>query len=885
MYHCRSMVRLAEKLVVLLSFLISSCSILNNQRTEADAVTITFAAYDHERTFFQTIIDEFNQQHEGIEVRFVSRPEIYGSAYELTPEAILRRLASTADTFLYSRAKDFDTAGILLDVQPLTQSDLAFPTSDYWAGSLNACMDAFGNMAGLPAYHRFYGIFYDESAFNAAGIPTPTPDWTWEDFQRLTATLAVKPGGQDNPGFLDYPSLSESILAPLVIKHIEQGLSRLDREGFREDIQWYFDQVETKTITSPGEVEPWILEMEKVFSADAGPAMWVDNISSRIPAGVNVREIPVDGSQGVLMIDKFGFVPFPKEIGRTDTGSTPASSTCLAISGGSQEVSAAWTWLKFLSEKWLVHDRGQVGNIPPAPARRLVAEREGYFDYLPAKSRDAAHIALENLIFSDAYSQEMQAIEVAFQSVLSGQTSLEEAIAAVRDEFTRPAGEVDTDPITVATSQPTLPAETVEINFFAQFFYSRNQERALHELAGMYNQANQGTLVRISDAVDGDPGKDNWTSMAEKFDCFYWHEPWWDQDPPVPDPGIFLDLGPFIASEPATFLDDFYPGTLGLYSLEGTIYGLPAISEPNVIAYNADLLRLAGFNPPANDWTFDELMEMALVVASGRENTYGFNYAGYGLGLLYSGRGISWQGFQDDPLNYFNSPAMAAFLSWLKEMIAEGALVPPEVDGMDELNLLRSGKVAFWVTKAGTNGLSLSADDPYQASFEVGFAPIPAMLAGSELVRRAPTMGLFISKSTPEARACWDWIKYFSENAHVLNGIPARRSVAESSNWAARLGADEVEVYRITMEQLTPYERWPSRSILNRPLYAWHGDAVSSVLEGADIVTTLMTAHQKAETYLACIGPAKEAELSLSAEELSSEASRCATVSDPSRDW
>jgi len=41
-------------------------------------------------------------------------------------------------------------------------------------------------------------------------------------------------------------------------------------------------------------------------------------------------------------------------------------------------------------------------------------------------------------------------------------------------------------------------------------------------------------------------------------------------------------------------------------------------------------------------------------------------------------------------------------------------------------------------------------------------------------------IGYGISAQTEQAQACWEWLKFLSEQVSIMQGVPTRRSMAES---------------------------------------------------------------------------------------------------------
>jgi hypothetical protein len=53
---------------------------------------------------------------------------------------------------------------------------------------------------------------------------------------------------------------------------------------------------------------------------------------------------------------------------------------------------------------------------------------------------------------------------------------------------------------------------------------------------------------------------------------------------------------------------------------------------------------------------------------------------------------------------------------------------------------------------------------------------------------------------TEHPEACWKWLTFLSEQAAVVQGVPARRSVAESDAYRQQMGAETADVYLATLE-------------------------------------------------------------------------------------
>ncbi len=75
--------------------------------------------------------------------------------------------------------------------------------------------------------------------------------------------------------------------------------------------------------------------------------------------------------------------------------------------------------------------------------------------------------------------------------------------------------------------------------------------------------------------------------------------------------GAFADLGAY-ADESAFDVEDFWSGALAQFQYQETIYGIPNIVAPDLVYLNLDMFESAGVEPPTDDWTMDDLEQLAM---------------------------------------------------------------------------------------------------------------------------------------------------------------------------------------------------------------------------------------------------------------------------------
>jgi ABC-type glycerol-3-phosphate transport system substrate-binding protein len=850
---------------------------------------ITFAIDEWSRSMYEPLAEEFHALHPDIIVQMATIPE-FMPPDETEEYNYARTLATTADTaILWGNWSIAMGAGSYFrDLGPLIDSDPSFQADDFWPGMLSACEDTEGRVIGIPTSGYFTGIYYNELAFESAGVPKPAPGWTWEDFQRAVTALARSEAGNIRYGFADRQYFSGSSLAPLVDEHLYNTGGEVDIDELEELVKWYVDLANAKAIypiidpTTAGQ-DVW-QEWQDLFKGENRPAMWVGGLVEPIP-GSEGFYFSSDGDPWKDMaIYSEGFVPFPVGEGSAGNKTTPVSVQCLAVSTGSSNPRAAWAWIDFLSRQWLVRDQSQVWELQQVPARQSVAENIGYFNLIPAKARETVRFGMSNAWFGSLYPNRLEIIGQGIATYIAGTKDFDTAMAdALVTLSSIPQPTPDTTPVVVATPQPPPPVGAIVINFFTNRFGPGPEGDPMKTLAQSYMDSHPDIYIKISYEYQGSPDEDYLAGIANNFDCFAWYEPYFQNQAPE---GL-LSLNSLFSAEGSEFTGDYTSNQLDSFRYAGELYGLPLSTQTSIMSYNADLLAKRGLQPPANDWTFDDFVKLleAASSTSSSDRSYGF-LANEWDDLLLQGRGATWADLESDPPQaFFDTPEMLASFNWMADMVNSGVLLVQRDNNWEEIsNAFGEGQVAFWISQIGEPwGYYM----PYGQSpkHKIGVAPMPEMGSPSGYYGWGNTIGLFISQKSQDPQVCWDFMKYVSEQPATFPGVPARRSVSESPAWENQVGPDLAEAYRAAIAQIKPRSEMAmtTYSPIGWPFYTWRSEALRGIINGEQPRVILEAAQQKAEDYLACMAIVDLSKLS--EEQQSQEVMTCAKQADPEGPW
>ena len=210
----------------------------------------------------------------------------------------------------------------------------------------------------------------------------------------------------------------------------------------------------------------------------------------------------------------------------------------------------------------------------------------------------------------------------------------------------------------------------------------------------------------------------------------------------------------------------------------------------------------------------------------------------------------------EKPVINFDSPETLNVISRLVDMARNGVIPPFEdPNGIDEqFAMVQEGHAALWMDLSGSSYRLWDSTDG-TANFKVGVAPMPAI--GKPLLPTYVGASLYISRSSKNPSACWEWITFLSAWPDAFLGIPARRSVLESNRLESIIGPDMAAAYRAVMAQprqelMEVDERYPSA-----PLYVWWPDTLVSIFNGNPPEKALVELQDKAQAYLDCITTAQ----------------------------
>lgn len=260
------------------------------------------------------VLQLFEQQHPNIKVTGQYMP-FSGYFDKLNTELAT---GTAPDIFAVgSNINDYADKNVLLNLNPYVSKQL--DTSGIEKGLLS--FNTFqGKLDGIPTGVNAFGIIANADLFKKAGVPLPSDDWTWSDFQKISVELHQKLGSgyyatyndsDDNDTFQDYLLQRNKTIADPKTNKI--GFDAKDAQGWFD----YWTQLQKtgalvppdlQNSNSPSSSSTSLLETGKV-AMQFTPANELQQYASGskakfvilpLPKGPNGHGVPLEASQSIV---------------------------------------------------------------------------------------------------------------------------------------------------------------------------------------------------------------------------------------------------------------------------------------------------------------------------------------------------------------------------------------------------------------------------------------------------------------------------------------------------------------------------------------------------------------------------------------------------------
>jgi multiple sugar transport system substrate-binding protein len=305
------------------------------------------------------------------------------------------------------------------------------------------------------------------------------------------------------------------------------------------------------------------------------------------------------------------------------------------------------------------------------------------------------------------------------------------------------------------------------------------------------------------------------------------------------------DITDFVKGLP--YADALSPSHIRLATYEDKIYGVPALPDASIIAYNTDLFEKAGLDPKKAPATLEEVAESAKKIHALGNDTYGFYFvANSGSWLIYDFLPHLWAAnadilSEDGREATVDTPALRDTFSAYRDMWKAGAIHPTSRsgNGNNAVEAFASGKVGVLMT--GSYIVNLLTSKYPDVKFDV--APIPGPKGGVSSFAGGDTLALIKGVSEEKKKVALDFINFYMQPEQQVyitkeSGMPPRTDVADQAY--AQFDKRNLISYDVLAKAKTPYtfssdELFVSRTgpFLNLIQSAIFGDDVDGSIKKA----------------------------------------------------
>lgn len=263
----------------------------------------------------------------------------------------------------------------------------------------------------------------------------------------------------------------------------------------------------------------------------------------------------------------------------------------------------------------------------------------------------------------------------------------------------------------------------------------------------------------------------------------------------------------------------------------GKTLGISPGRSMNVMYYNADMLKAAGFNDPPTTW--DDFDKVCAAVTKGDNYCVAINSPSVDTSAFASwvySRGGTYAS-ADEKKATFDEAAGVDSLKWLKNAVDKGWAKNPSTTTRGDQADFGNGKLAFtFGTSAGLPFYQDGVKGRKEGPFQWSIAPLPAGPKGKQVVDFfGPSIGLF-KTTADKQRGAWLFLKNLFQPQNLvefglrLSYYPPSKSARDQVNG---MTADQVKAINPRLEPvLAQYKKgltFVSMGIREPVFPAWQG--------------------------------------------------------------
>lgn len=249
--------------------------------------------------------------------------------------------------------------------------------------------------------------------------------------------------------------------------------------------------------------------------------------------------------------------------------------------------------------------------------------------------------------------------------------------------------------------------------------------------------------------------------------------------------GWLEDLTSYIAASPEFEYEDFFKASREATSVDGVPYGIPYMTEREVLYLNMNLLEAAGYSEGPK--TMDEMLEMCEAINDPANGVYAMALRGEGnaavtqfSGFLY---GFGGDFFDDEGKAAINTPEFLEAIKFYGKLVREYCAPGSQNYGWtDTSNLFCQGSAAIRIDCDSQYAYAEDPDNSLIAD-SVGYCMFPENGSNGSTPFNITAWALGINPYSSNKDAAWEFIKWATGKENDVKGMIAGNSSARTSTW------------------------------------------------------------------------------------------------------
>ena len=249
--------------------------------------------------------------------------------------------------------------------------------------------------------------------------------------------------------------------------------------------------------------------------------------------------------------------------------------------------------------------------------------------------------------------------------------------------------------------------------------------------------------------------------------------------------GWLEPLDSYVADSPEFDYVDFFQASRDATSEKGVAYGIPYMTEREILYLNNNLLASAGFTEAPK--TMDELLEICQAVNDPAKGVYALALRGEGnaavtqfAGFLY---GFGGDFYDENGNATINTPEFLEAVKYygmlVKDYCAPGSL---NYGWTETSNLFCQGSAAIRIDCDSQYAYAIDPDSSIIAD-SVGYAMFPENGSNGSTPFNITAWALGINPYSQNKGAAWEFIKWATNKENDVQGMIAGNSSARTSTW------------------------------------------------------------------------------------------------------